>query len=93
MISTFETGRALDGRGQVAGIHRVARGAGGDDADGIGVFFARDFGEFPDGLGGVGDGFGLEPARFVKALAEPRLPALFVHRLHVASRARRPPTT
>ena len=82
----FEIGRAFDGRGEVAGIHRVARGAGGDDADGIGISFARDLGELPDGLGGAGDGFGLEPVRFVKALAEPRLAAFLVHRPHVAPR-------
>ena len=52
----------------------------------VGVFFARDFGELPDGLGGVRDGFGLEPMRFVKSLAEPRLPAFFMHRPHVAPR-------
>ena len=68
------------------GIHRVARGAGGDDADGVGIFFARDFGKFPDGLGGVRDGFRLEPVRFVKSLAEARLPALLMHRPHVAPR-------
>ena len=66
------------------GIHRVARGAGGDDADGVGIFFARNFRKFPDGLGGAGDGFGLQPVRFVKAFAQPRLPAFFMHRLHVA---------
>ena len=70
--------------GQVGRVHRVARGAGGDDADGVGIFFARDLGEFPDGLGGVRDGFRLEPVRFVKALAEPRLAALLVDGLHVA---------
>ena len=48
-------------------------------------FFSRArSGKFPDGLGGVRDGVGLEPAGFVKAPAQPRLPAFLVNRAHVA---------
>jgi hypothetical protein len=80
----LQAGRAEDGVRQIRRVHRVARRAGGDDADGVGIFFARGLGEFPDGLGSAGDGFGLEPVRFVKIFAEPRLPAFLVNRLHVA---------
>ena len=75
----------LDGGNQILGIDRVARGAGGDDADGPGAVLARRPGKIGDGIGGIGDGLHLQPAGFIKALAEAGLPAFLVHRLRVAT--------
>ena len=75
----------VNGVRQIAWVHRVARGAGGEDADGGGIFFLREAGEFRHGGSGVRDGRRLQNVRFVKPLTEPRLPAFFQHRAHLAT--------
>ncbi len=79
----FQAAGAFDGSGQVFGIRCIAGGAGGDDTGGDGLFIAGDLGKFPDGFGGMGDGFGLKAVRFVETLAETRLPAFFMDGMHL----------
>ncbi len=81
----FQPAGFFDGGSQLIGVQRIARCAGGDDADGGGVVVARNLGEFRHGLGGAGDGFGLQTVRFVKTFAETCLAAVLAKGPHVAS--------
>ena len=67
---------------RVTGIF-AARGAGGNDAHGGRAGRPRRLREGGHGPRGLGDGFGLEPVRFIKAFAEAGLLAVLQHGLHV----------
>ncbi len=69
----FQTGVALNGGSELAGVDGVARGAGGDDAGRGGSEFAGLGGEGCDGLRGMGDGLGLQVVGGKKPRAEASL--------------------
>jgi hypothetical protein len=79
-------GGAFDGGEEFASIDRIAGRTRGDDADLGDLKFLRPRRKARDGLRSIADGFGQELMRFVKALAEPGLFALFADGMNLAAR-------
>ena len=76
----FQAGGVLDGARQFLAVHRLARGAGGEDTNGDGLSLAGHGGEGGKRVGGSGNGFGTQAVRFVETVPKARLFALLADR-------------
>ena len=75
----FQTGRLLDGGGQMARVDGVTRGASGDDTNRSRLVFPGFVSEPGNRFGGACSGSGLQSVRLVKALSKPGLPTRLEH--------------
>jgi len=76
----LQSGRLLDRSRQLLTVHRLTRGAGGDDADRDGLRLAGHGGEGGDSLGRGVNRLGLQAMRLVETLPEAGLFALLANR-------------
>ena len=83
MTSTFKPGGVLDGGRQLLAIHRLARGAGGNDPNRHGLSLAGQGRKAGNGSGGGGNRFGLQAMRLVETVPEAGLLALLANRLNL----------